>query len=212
MKITRYAHATMLVEVDGARILIDPADMGMPDWTDLSKLDGVIITHDHFDHINIEGLKKLLGVNPELQICADVSASKLLTEAGLKHQTLNPGDKLEIAGVAVEANGGQHAHVHPTLPPMANIGIMIADRFYFPGDSYDLPDRPVDVLALPTSGPWAKLEETIDFLIAVKPKSTFPTHDGLHSVPAAFHPRIEQFAKQHAIEYLELAPGDSHEF
>ncbi len=33
--------------------------------------------------------------------------------------------------------------------------------FFHGGDSYDLPGRPVDVLAVPISGPWAKLGESI---------------------------------------------------
>jgi L-ascorbate metabolism protein UlaG (beta-lactamase superfamily) len=211
MKIQRFAHATMLVEVDGARILIDPTSLA-PDWTDLTDVSAIVITHDHFDHIDPGGIKTVLENHADLKIYADDSAGKILDDHKIPHQTIKPGDEFEIEGVKVTVFGGVHAPIHPSLPPMNNVGLVIADRLCYPGDSFDLPPQPVEILALPTSGPWMKLAEVIDYILAVKPHYAIPVHDALYTMPAMAHDRIAVFAREQHIEFIDLKPGQSHDF
>lgn len=62
-----------------------------------------------------------------------------------------------------------------------NIGILINDLLYYPGDSFVLPGRPVDTLALPVAAPWLKISEAMDFLTQIRPRLAFPTHDAVLS-------------------------------
>lgn len=52
--ITWYGHANVLIEFGGRRVLLDPFFSGnplAPDWKDLPKLDLLLLTHDHGDHL-----------------------------------------------------------------------------------------------------------------------------------------------------------------
>lgn len=69
--------------------------------------------------------------------------------------------------------------IDPSIPTIANLGIMINNRIYYPGDSFALPDRPVELLALPVSAPWMKVSEAVAFANAVQPAKIFPTHDAI---------------------------------
>jgi hypothetical protein len=62
-----------------------------------------------------------------------------------------------------------------------NRGVLINDKLYYPGDSFTLPDRPVEMLAVPTSAPWLKIGEVMDFVDAVDHKQSMPTHNALLS-------------------------------
>jgi L-ascorbate metabolism protein UlaG (beta-lactamase superfamily) len=69
LNITWYGHATSLVEIDGSRVLIDPiwSDRCSPsrlagpkrlhkppvDLEDLPPLDAIVISHDHYDHLDM---------------------------------------------------------------------------------------------------------------------------------------------------------------
>ena len=92
-----------------------------------------------------------------------------------------PGDKVDIGPFRLRFFGGKHALIHVSLPLIDNLGVLINDTVYYPGDSFTLPNTPVDVLALPVGAPWLKLSETMDFLAAIKPLLAFPTHDAVLS-------------------------------
>ena len=69
--------------------------------------------------------------------------------------------------------------MHKDIPLSANIGLFIDERLWYPGDAFTNPERKVDILALPVSGPWMKIGEAIDYAIEIKPKLCFPVHDGI---------------------------------
>ncbi len=90
-------------------------------------------------------------------------------------------DKLAIGPFNLEFFGGQHALIHKSIPRAANLGVMINDLLYFPGDSFTNPEKPVDTLAIPVSAPWMKMSEAMDYLTEIKPRFAFPTHDAILS-------------------------------
>ena len=53
--------------------------------------------------------------------------------------------------------------------------------FFHPGDSLDTAPAGVDVLALPMMGPWAAMNEHIDFARSVGAASGFGIHNALLS-------------------------------
>ena len=83
--------------------------------------------------------------------------------------------------------GGRHAVIHPDVPRVGNVGLLIGTSradggdglLLHPGDAYDVVPADVDVLALPLNAPWAKVSETIDYLRAVRPAVAVPIHDAL---------------------------------
>lgn len=60
---------------------------------------------------------------------------------------------------------------------MENTGYFIDEKLFYPGDAFTDPGRPIDVLALPVAGPWVKISESVDYALALKPRTVFPVHD-----------------------------------
>src|SRR5699024_4247867 len=96
------------------------------------------------------------------------------------------GDRFTVGPVEAEVVGGRHAVIHPDIPAIDNAGFLLgtADRpglLLHPGDELSPPGVPVQVLALPATAPWSKLEETIDYYRAVAPEVAVPIHDAIVS-------------------------------
>ncbi len=67
-------------------------------------------------------------------------------------------------------------HAYVVMTP-DNVGVLVNDEFYYPGDSYTVPDVEVGTLAAPIGAPWLKIGEAMDFVLAVKPKRAIYAHD-----------------------------------
>jgi L-ascorbate metabolism protein UlaG (beta-lactamase superfamily) len=179
MLLTKYEHACFVVEKDGKLLVVDPGAF----TTDLPALEsvvGVVVTHEHADHFDSTALGAIIAHNPDAAIYAHQDITRQLGDT-LPHQAVKAGETVAAGPFKLEFFGGEHAVIHPDIPVVANLGVMINDQLYYPGDSFTLPDRPVDTLALPTAAPWMKMSEAFDFLMAVKPRLAFPTHDAVAS-------------------------------
>jgi hypothetical protein len=92
------------------------------------------------------------------------------------------GQAFSAAGFGVTAYGGWHALLHPDVPRVVNLGFLVEDSIYHPGDSFDVPEGvQVDTLFVPVSAPWLKLAEAVEFVRAVAPRQAYALHDGLLS-------------------------------
>lgn len=181
MKITKFAHSCLLIEIAGARILTDLGSWNL-EVPDVSGLSAVLITHEHQDHFDIEKLKLLLSKNEGAKVITHAAVGEKLKEAGIGYQTIEPGERIVVAGVPIESCGSEHAIIYGTASPCRNTGYLIADKFYIPGDAlHDTPSKQVEVLALPTGGPWMKVSEAIDYAKALKPKVVIPIHDAMYT-------------------------------
>lgn len=181
MKITRYEHACFLVEEGELRLL---TDIGSWNTTvpEIADLNAVLITHEHADHFEVDKLKELLKQNPNMVVITHPAVGELLNGTGIVFQTIEPGERVEIREVAIESVGTDHAIIYGDTPPCRNTGYLIADKLFMPGDAlHDIPKTPVEVLALPTGGPWLKISEAIDYAKKVNPKVAFPIHDAMYT-------------------------------
>lgn len=178
MKLTKFEHACFVVEQNNQSIIVDPGEFS----TDLVIPDNVIaviITHEHQDHLSEAHLAAIIAKNPEAIIVAHRDITKHLGQYSAQTVVANEG--IKVGDFTLEFFGGEHAVIDTAIPVIANLGVMINDILYYPGDSFTLPERPVKVLALPVSAPWMKISEAADFVRALQPELVFPTHDAILS-------------------------------
>lgn len=194
MKITKYEHACFTVEIDGKTLIVDPGaftqSLEIP-----SDVVATIVTHSHMDHFNTDMLAAIYDKNPDsilvtLPEIADVMPDHL-------SKAVHPGDLITIEPFTFEFFGGKHAEINEAYMQTGdNLAVLINNTVFYPGDSFTEPDRPVELLALPTSGPWLKVGEVIDYLRVVKPARFFPVHDFHNS--AAGQALVKQLTTPHA--------------
>jgi L-ascorbate metabolism protein UlaG (beta-lactamase superfamily) len=183
MRIVHYGHACVVLETEKARVLLDPGVFS-EGFDAERELDAVLITHQHFDHLDEKRLPSLLQANPRARLYADPGSAETLRKLRLEHQVVRPGETLELADTTVSVVGGQHAVIHAELPLVRNVGYVFDDgAFYHPGDSLFVPEQKIDVLGLPTGAPWLKASEAVDFMRLVAPRVAIPIHEAVLANP-----------------------------
>jgi L-ascorbate metabolism protein UlaG (beta-lactamase superfamily) len=203
MKLTKYEHACFTVEKDEQVLVVDPGSLST-DFIAPENVTAVVVTHEHFDHLDNEQLAAIMDKNPDAVIVGHPDVVSKVEAFTTK--SVVAGDTVEIGPFTLEFHGGKHAVIHSDIPVIANLGVMINELLYYPGDSFTLPGSAIDTLALPVSAPWMKASEAMDFLAAVMPRFAFPTHDAILSDAgkSITDNLLGGFAEKNGIEYRRL--------
>jgi L-ascorbate metabolism protein UlaG (beta-lactamase superfamily) len=209
MKISKFGHACLLIEVGEARILIDPGAFSSG-YETLEEIDAVLVTHQHQDHVSDETLDKVRVKNPDVAVYADAGTARILDGEGIA--PMKAGDTFEVKGVEIAVYGADHAVIHPGIPGIENVGYMIGGRFFYPGDSFTQSDVAVEILALPLGAPWLKVSEVVDYVMAVKPKVAIPVHDAVLAMPGMHIGIVKRFAEPQGTILKVIENGQSAEF
>lgn len=211
MKINKFGHSCLLVEEGNARILIDPGNYSVLQ-NDVKNLDAVLITHEHSDHLDLNSLGIILKNNQGVNIFTNKVVGKKLDEQAISYQLLENGQQTEVKGVAVEGAGERHAFIYNNFPDTANVGYIIGGKFYDPGDSFFVPNKKIEVLALPISASWLKTAEVIEYAKRLMPKNVFPIHDGMVRVRDSFYGMPSRELPTVGINWTVIKDGQSAEF
>ena len=211
MQVTKHEHATLVLTDSGHTLVIDPGSFTSP-LDDLTGLVGVVVTHEHPDHWTPEHLSRQQKAYPGAPIYGPEGVQK--AAAGFDIIPVNPGDTLDLGPFHLEFFGGKHAVIHESIPVIDNVGVLVNDALYYPGDSYAVPKgADVALLAAPVGAPWLKISEAMDFVLAVKPARAFATHDMTLSVAGKQmgDARLTWAVEQNGGSFVDLRPGDSTE-
>jgi L-ascorbate metabolism protein UlaG (beta-lactamase superfamily) len=176
MRLTKFGHACVRLDKDGRHLVIDPGGLTEPQA--LQGADAVLVTHEHFDHFSEETLRQAADGNPALRIWTNTSVARKLDGLGARVTAVGEGEAFTVAGFDVKAYGTWHAVIHPEIPRVGNIGFLIDDVLFHPGDALTVPDTAVDSLLLPVHGPWSTTGQLIDYVREVAPQRTYAIHDG----------------------------------
>ena len=168
-RLTFLGHSSVLIELEGARVLTDPVLRGgvtvlrrvSPPLAPsaYAGIDVALISHLHLDHFDLPSLR-LLG--PDVQLVVPFGAARLLRRSGFATvRELAPGDSLRVGDLAITATPAAHGGYRPPLGPRAEaVGYLLEGRtrrVYFAGDTDLFPGmgelgRDLDVALLPVWG------------------------------------------------------------
>lgn len=206
-RVTFVGHATVLIEMDGVRLLTDPIlrprvgplirRSDAPAEETWRGIDVVLLSHSHWDHVDYASLRM---VGSDVPVVGPIGMAADLRQRGFTSaMEMRPGDDLEIGGIRIEAVPAVHKGFGPPIgsTEMA-LGFVVhgTQRHYFAGDTAyfegmaDLgPGLDVALLPVWGWGPTADPSEHLDPMgaaratAAIRPRYAVPIHWGtLHPV------------------------------
>jgi L-ascorbate metabolism protein UlaG (beta-lactamase superfamily) len=205
--VTFLGHATLVIEMDGIRVLTDPIlrervgpltrMSGSPSPESWSGIDVVLISHSHWDHLDYGSLK-LLGL--DIPIVARTGMGGEFRRRGFRNITeVEEGEVYRVGEVSIEAVHAKHKGFGPPVGGTEQcLGFIVhgSMHIYFAGDTAFFEgmaefDIGLDVALMPVWGwgPTAKPSEHLDptgaarATAVIKPRIAIPIHWGtLHPV------------------------------
>ncbi|MFT7626181.1 MAG: L-ascorbate metabolism protein UlaG (beta-lactamase superfamily), partial [Myxococcota bacterium] len=157
MRVTLIGHSTLLLQLDGINVLTDPiysevsgplSWVGVPRirppavrYEDLPRIDVVIVSHNHYDHMDLPTLQRL-GRDHAPVVVVGLGNERFLTAEGVPNvRALDWWQTTKIKGVEVAAVPVQHGSRRGLSDSMGTLwcGYVVtgpeAGRAYFAGDT-----------------------------------------------------------------------------
>lgn len=209
MKLTKLEHAALILELNGQKLFIDPGSLTTA-LTETRNAVAVVLTHEHPDHWTPAQLDRIRDMNPEVPIYGPTGVAAAVAEHPVT--VVKNGDTVQAGPFTLRFFGEKHAVIHPSIPVIDNVGVLVNDEFYYGGDSFTVPaDVEVGTLAVPAGAPWLKISEVMDYVTTVRPKRSFPTHEmGLSRFGKDLsNARIGAATEDIGGAFFALEPGDS---
>jgi L-ascorbate metabolism protein UlaG (beta-lactamase superfamily) len=142
LRVTWIGHSSSLVEMDGVRILIDPvwqqraspfgwigpSRFFAPPLTleELPRIDAVLVSHDHYDHLSADTVRRLARLQPEARWVTSLDVGAILRRFGVRAQRITELDWTE--SVVIEGPDGATYEI-TSLPSRHFSGRSLMNRF-----------------------------------------------------------------------------------
>ncbi len=200
-RVTYIGHATMLIEMNGVRILTDPVLRNRVGFigrrsaavnpSEVRDIDAVLISHMHHDHLDLPSLHRL-GRNT--RILVPDGCGTMLRRTGLRNvEELRAGDYTAIESVSIGATHAEHDGYRAPFGPTGDcLGYVLhgESTVYFAGDTDLFPAMEslagqLDLALLPVWG-WGPTlgeghldpERAAESLGLLRPRAAVPIHWG----------------------------------
>ncbi len=184
LKITFIGHASLLFEFAGKTVYVDPVS-NLADYSDFPKADLILITHEHYDHLDPKAIALLRTDNTDI-VLTESSAGKVEGGASVKN-----GQTVVKKGLRIEAVPAYNV-VHmrspgqPFHPKGRGNGYILTfgdKRVYVAGDTEDIPEmkeiKSIDIAFLPMNLPYTMSPEMVARAAKViRPAILYPYHYG----------------------------------
>jgi L-ascorbate metabolism protein UlaG (beta-lactamase superfamily) len=180
-------HASIVFQYGNTTVYVDPVG-GQKTYRGLPKPDLVLVTHAHFDHLDVATLEAVVPAEGKVPLVAtkEVAGELAGKVPGARVVVLANGEKTEAAGVAVEAVPAYNttparAQFHPKGRDNGYVFRLGGQTFYTAGDTEDTPEmralKGVDVAFLPMNKPYTMdIQQAADAVRRFRPKVVYPYH------------------------------------
>jgi L-ascorbate metabolism protein UlaG (beta-lactamase superfamily) len=196
-------HSTLAIELDGLRLITDPAfrarigplrrTTAEPAARRLGRPDVVLVSHLHWDHLDLPSLRAL---GRDIRVLVPAGAGDWLRRHGFGDVVELPVGRVhDLGGIAVEAVTARHGGTRPPLGPTAEaIGYLIrgSRSLWFAGDTAlhqgmaELEDIDTALVPVWGWGPTLRRSEHLDpgsaaeALRLARPRTAVPIHWGTY--------------------------------
>jgi L-ascorbate metabolism protein UlaG (beta-lactamase superfamily) len=182
MKISKYLHSCLVFEQDGYKLLFDPGKFsfaeGLVKPEMFADVDGIIITHVHPDHLDVDILKKIIDVSGA-PVYTNEQVGDVLAKHCIPHTVWTDG-VYNLGPFKLEAITVVHELILDNpLPQMT--GFIINDRVLHPVDSMEdalWRYKEIELLIMVTMAPFTNELRITEFADKLQPKQILPVHDG----------------------------------
>lgn len=207
MKVTKFVHSCLLVEDSGKTFLFDPGNYtdqaNILNLKSINKLDYLLITHEHPDHMYLPLVKKISERFPAVSIITNPSAQLVLKNEGIEISNEVP-DFIKMEKIP-------HEKVFGVEVP-ENVKFTLNNILTHPGDSFSF-SQTSKILALPVQAPWGSLTEAVELATKLKPEIILPIHDWHWRDEARIilYKTLTDYFKSLGIRFVSLGTGVSVE-
>lgn len=182
--ITFLGHATLMMTFGGKIIHVDPVSTEA-DYSKLPGADLILMTHGHYDHLDVKAVGVLAKASTKVVGNAEV-ASQVKGTIVMKN-----GETQTVDGLAIEAVPAYNIlhklesgkPFHPRGVGNGYIVTFVDTRVYIAGDTENTPEmkqiKDIDIAFLPMNLPYTMTPEMVaDAAKAFEPKILYPYHTG----------------------------------
>jgi len=204
MHISKHLHSCLLVKEQNKTLLIDPGIFTYQekalDLEKIEKLDYLLATHEHSDHLYLPFVKEIVAKFPQIKIITNASLVELLKKEGI--ESSSSGDEI------VKLESVPHEKLWDTEPP-ENVMVTVFGKLASPGDSHHF-ETNAEVLALPLVAPWGSTTEAVNLALKLHPKVIIPIHDWLYkdSIRKNMYQRLKEFFQTKGIDFKAMETGE----
>jgi L-ascorbate metabolism protein UlaG (beta-lactamase superfamily) len=177
-------HGSLMMTYVGKTIHIDPVS-SEADYEKLPKADIILITHEHYDHLDLKAVNSIKTAATKIVGTSEV-ASQIPGIVVMKNGNLQMVDGLQIEAVPAYNIVNMHAPGKPFHPKGVGNGYIVTfgdKRLYIAGDTENTAEmkelRNIDIAFLPMNLPYTMTPEMVaDAAKVFKPKILYPYHYG----------------------------------
>jgi len=184
LKITFLGHATLILSYGDTVVHVDPIGQ-YGNYGKLPKADIVLVTHEHFDHLDAAAIGAVRKDGTEIIVAAKC-AGKIPGAVVMKN-----GDTRTVRGIRIEAvpaynivhMRAANSPFHPKGDGNGYLLTLGSRRVYVAGDTENIPEmkalKDIDIAFLPMNLPYTMTPEMVaDAALAFRPKVLYPYHFG----------------------------------
>ncbi len=176
-------HASLILEIGGRLVYIDPTGMFGHNFASLPEADAVMVTHEHYDHYDPAAIEQLSTADTRFV------ASRRVIELAGRGEAMAPGDTIDLYGIKVTATpayntSAGHEQFHPR--DRQDVGFLFdidGLRVYVAGDTEDIPEMAdlgdIDIAFVPINQPFTMTpQQAIHAIDMIRPAIVYPYHYG----------------------------------